>query len=217
MSQPGSQTLKNQGTQAPGTRRSCGSLGWLTSAGRTRREILAGPHPRSLTEKESPMLRLRNLIAVCLVSTLLAACAGSSGGLSTRDDDKRYLNVSLGGVNHTGQYLYSFSVNGYFGGNVNKYAGGSAGICCVRIPRIWRPGLTVDIQYDLLINDGKDDNWKTKKGVPVEPYTEPGSVYVHFFPNDEIRVVVSNPGPRSTLHPIPYPTRPSDPTGDKRQ
>ena len=163
------------------------------------------------------MPRLHHLIAACLTSCLLAACASNSGGLSTRDADKAYINASIGPVNHTSQYLYGFTINGAFGANARAYAWRNAGTCCVRLPRIWRPGLTVDIQYDLLINDGKDDNWKTKKGVPVEPYTEPGDVYVHFFPNDEIRVVVSNPGPRSTLHPIPYPTRPYDPTGDKRQ
>ena len=67
------------------------------------------------------MLRLRNLIAICLVSTVLAACAGSNGGLSTRDDDKRYINASIGPVNHTGQFLYGFTVNGQFGANARAY------------------------------------------------------------------------------------------------
>ena len=87
----------------------------------------------------------------------------------------------------------------------------------MRLPRVWQPGLTVNVDYDLLINDGKDDNWKTKKGVPVEPYEKPGSVYVHFFPDDVIRVVVSNPGPRSTLHPIPFPVDPARKSGGHQQ
>ena len=155
------------------------------------------------------MPRLHHLIAACLTSCLLAACASSSGGLSTRDADKRYINASLGGVNHTGQYLYEFSVNGQFGGNVSEYGGGNAGVCCVRLPRAWQPGLTVDIHYDLTLDEGSRHNWKTKKGVPVEPYTEPGSVYVHFFPDDEIRVVVTNWHPRGEGHPIPYPVNPN--------
>ncbi len=162
------------------------------------------------------MPRLHHLIAACLTSCLLAACASNSGGLSTRDADKAYINASIGPVNHTSQYLYGFTINGAFGANARAYAWRNAGTCCVRLPRIWRPGLTVDIQYDLLINDGKDDNWKTKKGVPVEPYTKPGDVYVHFFPNDEIRVVVSNWDPDGEGHPIPYPVNPNGKRGGRQ-
>ncbi|MFJ4290146.1 DUF3304 domain-containing protein [Cupriavidus sp. NPDC089707] len=153
------------------------------------------------------MFRRLSLLIAMLALALLSACA--SGGLSTRDDDKSYINVSLGAANHTGQYLYGFTVNGAFGANVREYGAAGPGTCCVRLPRVWRPGLTVDIEYDLLINDGRDDNWKTKKGVPVEPYTKPGSVYVHFFPNDVIRVVVSNWYPNGEGHPIPFPVNPN--------
>lgn len=166
-------------------------------------------------EIDAMFRRLSQLLAV-LTLALLSACASSSGGLSTRDDDKRYINASLGSVNHTGQYLYGFYVNGQYGANASKYGGGNAGMCCVRLPRVWRPGLTVDIQYDLLINDGKDDNWKTKKGVPVEPYEKPGDMYVHFFPNDEIRVVVSLAGPSGSQHPIPYPVNPNKNRGGRQ-
>ena len=136
------------------------------------------------------MKRHFTLLVVSTVIAMLAACA--SHGLSTRDDDKAYFNASLGGVNHTGQYLYGFSVNGAFGGNAREYGGGNAGVCCVRLPEVYRPGLSVDIKYDLTLEDGSKHNWKTQKGVPVEPYTEPGSLYVHFFKNDNIRVVVSS-------------------------
>ncbi|WP_084187015.1 DUF3304 domain-containing protein [Cupriavidus sp. SK-4] len=162
------------------------------------------------------MLRRRSLIFACLISVLLSACA-SGGGLSTRDDDKSYINASLGAVTHPSQYLYGFTINGAFGANASAYGAAGAGTCCVRLPRAYRPGLTVDVKYDLTLDDGSRHNWKIKKGVPVEPYTEPGDVYAHFFPNDVIRVVVSNPGPRSSLHPIPYPVRPSEQrSGEKR-
>jgi len=145
-----------------------------------------------------------------------SACA-DSGGLSTRDDDKSYFNASLGAVNHTNQFLYEFSVNGAFGRNAEVYGGGIAGTCCVRLPRVWRPDLAVDIKYDLTLDEGSKHNWKFKKGVPVESYTKAGDVYVHFFPKDEIRVVVSTPGPRSSLHPIPYPVDPNQQRGEGRK
>ena len=161
------------------------------------------------------MKRTLARIAVSLMIAMLAAC--TSHGLSTRDDDKRYFNASLGAVNHTGQYLYGFSLNGALGGNAREYGGGGAGVCCVRLPAVYRPRLTVDIGYDLLINNGKDNNWKMKKSVPVEPYTESGDVYVHFFPNDLIRVVVSSAGPASSEHPIPRPINPNWQRGEARQ
>jgi len=164
--------------------------------------------------KETPMNRTFCNLAAAFSMLLLSACAGS--GLSTRDNDN-YFNASVGGVNHTGQYLYGFSINGSFGGNASEYGGGNAGVCCVRLPVVYRPGLTADIKYNLLINDGKDDNWKTKIGVPVEPYTESGDVYVHFFPNDQIRVVVSLSGPSGSKHPIPYPVNPDQVRGDVRK
>ncbi|MFJ4290147.1 DUF3304 domain-containing protein [Cupriavidus sp. NPDC089707] len=148
------------------------------------------------------MFRRLSLLFAMLALTPLSACA--SGGLSTRDDDKSYINVSRGPVNHTDQFLYGFYVNGAFGANARAYGWDIAGTCCVRLPRVWRPGLTVDIEYDLTLNDGSEHNWKTKKGVPVEPYMKPGSVYVHFFPNDVIRVVVSNWDPNGEGHPIPF-------------
>ena len=159
------------------------------------------------------MMRRLTLLAAGLAVATLTACASS--GLSTRDSDKAYFNASIGGVNHTGQYLYGFSVNGSFGGNVSEYGAGNAGVCCVRLPRVYRPGLTVDIKYDLTLDDGTKHNWKTKNGIPVEPYTEPGDVYVHFFPNDQIRVVVSNAGPGSR-HPIPSPVNPDRQRGAVR-
>jgi len=154
------------------------------------------------------------MLAAGLAVVMLSGCAGS--GVSTRDNDRAYINASIGPVNHTDQFLYGFRVNGAFGANANAYGGGLAGTCCVRLPRVYRPGLTVDIDYDLTLDDGSKHNWKTKIGVPVEPYTEPGDVYVHFFPNDQIRVVVSNPGPRSSKHPIPRPVNPNQQRGDVR-
>lgn len=160
------------------------------------------------------MMRL-TVIITNLAMAALTACASSD--LSTKDKNKDYFNASIGPVNHTSQYLYGFQVNGAFGANAGAYGGDIAGTCCVRLPRLYRPGLTVDIDYDLTLDDGSKHNWKTRKAVPVDPYTEPGDVYVHFFPNDQIRVVVSRAGPGSSQHPIPRPVDPGERRGGVRQ
>jgi hypothetical protein len=55
---------------------------------------------------------------------------------------------------------------------------------------------------------GVVDVWK-EKIVEIEKYDRPGSIYLHFFPNDEVRVVVSNAAGYSSKHPIaPPPEQP---------
>ncbi|NMM25760.1 MAG: DUF3304 domain-containing protein [Glaciimonas sp.] len=41
-----------------------------------------------------------------------------------------------------------------------------------------------------------------EKIVEVEKYDRPGSIYMHFFPNDKVRVVVSIYPGYSSAHPI---------------
>jgi hypothetical protein len=50
-----------------------------------------------------------------------------------------------------------------------------------------------------------------EKVVEVEKYDRPGSIYLHFFPNDEVRVVVSNAAGYSQKHPIAPPVKPTSP------
>ncbi|CDG84881.1 hypothetical protein GJA_4273 [Janthinobacterium agaricidamnosum NBRC 102515 = DSM 9628] len=49
--------------------------------------------------------------------------------------------------------------------------------------------------------EGHTDIFK-EKIVEVEKYDEAGDIYMHFFPNDEVRVVVSNARGASSAHPI---------------
>jgi len=50
---------------------------------------------------------------------------------------------------------------------------------------------------------------RKEKIVEVEKYDEPGSIYLHFFPNDEVRVVVSNAAGYGDKHPIPRTRKPA--------
>ncbi len=50
-----------------------------------------------------------------------------------------------------------------------------------------------------------------EKVVAVEKYDVPGSIYMHFFPNDEVRVVVSRFYPGSAEYPIQHLGNPNEP------
>jgi hypothetical protein len=67
--------------------------------------------------------------------------------------------------------------------------------------------MKVRVRWDMPI--GHTHNVK-EKIVEVEKYEETGSVYLHFFANDEVRVVVSPVGPRNPRHPIPPPVKPAN-------
>jgi len=80
-----------------------------------------------------------------------------------------------------------------------RWGVGGADVCCTSIPRVWYPGMKVLVRWDM--PDGHQHIVK-EKVVEVERYETPGSIYMHFFPDDEVRVVVSPVGPRNPAYPI---------------
>lgn len=143
------------------------------------------------------------LIAL-LAALSLSACASLAD--DARDEAPATATAQVGIVNHTGNYIYSASVDGAGGGNMNAWGAGVASVCCTSIPRVWRPGMKVLVRWNMPI--GRQDVIK-EKIVEVEKYERPGSIYLHFFPNDEVRVIVTNIGGPSTEHPIPPPVKPA--------
>jgi len=107
--------------------------------------------------------------------------------------------AQIGIVNHTGNYIDSATVDGAGGGNMDSWGKGIANICCTSIPRAWYPGMKVLVRWDM--PEGHKHIVK-EKIVEVEKYEETGSIYMHFFPNDEVRVVVSPVIPGSPEYPI---------------
>lgn len=137
-----------------------------------------------------------------LVALLISGCA-------TSDDfpTEKRAAAQTGIVNHTGSYIYSASVDGAGGGGMTAWGAGTANICCTSIPWVWRPGMKVSVRWNMPIHG--NDVIK-EKIVEIEKYDEPGDIYMHFFPNDEVRVVVSWVGPRNPKHPIPLPVKPAN-------
>lgn len=144
-------------------------------------------------------------LLVVLTALSLSACAGLKEEKSSVESGTAAAQVGV--VNHTGNYIYSSSVDGTGGGNMPAWGAGGGSICCVSIPRVWYPGMKVRVRWDMPI--GHIHNVK-EKIVEVEKYERPGSIYLHFFPNDEVRVIVTNIGGSSSKHPIPPPVKPAN-------
>lgn len=79
---------------------------------------------------------------------------------------------------------------------------GAANMCCVTLPVTWRPGLTVRVGWDVPEGTTHIPNPNI---VEVEKYDAPAEVYVHFFADDEVRVVVTTWVGASPNHPITPP------------
>ncbi len=134
-------------------------------------------------------------------------------------------SISYLGVNHTDKAIVSVIVNGEGGIlNVPARGGGGGQICCVTLPRKWRPGLKATIKWEndgdwLRDKDGKEV-WRDGKRVyvpvpykertvEIPEYTEKdlGHFDIHFMPNDEVLVKVSFVYP---THPEYVPAYPAE-------
>ncbi|MDZ5635719.1 DUF3304 domain-containing protein [Janthinobacterium sp. GMG1] len=136
---------------------------------------------------------------------LLSGCALKARQLEEASPSPT-ATAQVGIVNHTGKYIYSASVDGAGGGNMARWGAGGANICCTSIPRVWHPGMNVLVRWNM--PEGHTDVIKEKM-VEIEKYDRPGDIYMHFFENDEVRVVVSNDAGYGKDHPIQHTANPS--------
>ena len=152
--------------------------------------------------KEEKMKRLAYLTPLA-IAVALTGCASRE----TRAEPSNSAMASVGIVNHTGNYIHLASVDGAGGGSMSRWGTGNANICCSSSPRVWYPGMKVRVRWDM--PEGRTHHVK-EKIVEVEKYDRPGDVYMHFFPNDEVRVVVSPDGPGAPGYPIRHSGKPTD-------
>jgi hypothetical protein len=137
--------------------------------------------------------RLRRF--ACFLAQVSAGCAiqGSAGAMD------------LAGINYTDQYVALYTVNGYAGANIYPHEGGGGGVCCISVPREWKPGMTVTVKWT---SDRNADPipWKTRVvEVPRYRPEDRGVFAVHFFPNDEVKVLVTSITVGHPNYPFPEP------------
>jgi hypothetical protein len=136
-----------------------------------------------------------------------SGCSNKPAAFEQTTKENTTASAQVGIVNHTGKFIYSATVDGSGGGTMSRWSAGLANICCATIPDVWRPGIKVLVRWDM--PEGHTHIVK-EKIVEVEKYDEPGSIYMHFFSNDEVRVVVSNAAGYSKKHPILHTGKPAN-------
>jgi hypothetical protein len=158
-------------------------------------------------------MKRKTILYGCAVLSisLIAASAWAVWG------HKDLAGVSVIGFHHMGR---EFSVNeftidlGYYG-EAGFEGSGTSVVCCVALPRKWRPGMMVDVRWSASdlhdiydVETSKNDYSRAKflgyyrANVEVERYERAGDLIVHFFPKNKVRVVSSDMPPQGEGHPI---------------
>lgn len=168
-------------------------------SGGLRAELAPVAQKPSVLENFALTVRLVSTVFVGVF--LLSAC--TSPVIDERDRTKEEMYAAnVGIVNHMEKYIYSTTVNGAGGGHAHPLSAGVGSMCCVDLPKQWYSGLKVEVGWD--VPDGITHIRKSKI-VEVEKYKSPGTLYLHFFSDDSVRVVVTNSVGASPNHPIAPP------------
>jgi hypothetical protein len=137
----------------------------------------------------------------------LTACNATAPVAETTKETKPYVYipeeyVSISCVTHGTGYIHSFAIeepvhSGPVGG---RMAGGAScgGLIAAgyALPKTWFPGMKVKVRWK---PNGRE--W-VEKTTNIMRYEKADKVVVHFFPNDQVRVVSSIFYPESPKHPI---------------
>lgn len=154
-------------------------------------------------------LRPNLSFSILSLGVILVICSASHSIASAAD---RFPSAVIG-VHHLGSdYLINrFYVDRYITDNIGEGGGGGSIACCVTLPRQWHPSLSVDVRWkvhhivrsiDPKIPETAELEGIYQTQVPVEEYTKPGDLFVHFFPNGRVRVLVSSAASNSVSHPV---------------
>ncbi|WP_260326391.1 DUF3304 domain-containing protein [Glaciimonas immobilis] len=111
-------------------------------------------------------------------------------------------------ANHTDGYIHSYGVQEpltmaksiIYALNCQPHEMGNGLVAAgFTLPDQWRPGMKVKVRWNRPIRG--EDNW-IEKITAIRWYDTPETLFVHFFANDEVRVLsaFAFPGPH---HPIP--------------
>lgn len=103
------------------------------------------------------------------------------------------MHLMIGIANYSDEGLGKVFINDTWGGGMQPRASSNGRICCVTLPRLWHPGLTVAVAYRTSSMFLKDPHSYVEKEVLVPRY-EPflgGLIYFMYFPDDQVRVVAT--------------------------
>ncbi|MGO4813701.1 DUF3304 domain-containing protein [Cupriavidus sp. 2MCAB6] len=170
----------------------------------------------------------RMLWRLCVSLSLVAALGACSDRLSAwlsplfsdaeveaASTPDRMLSAGVSGFNYTPYYIDGFGITGPDGSGgggptimpapPGERTGGGAENCCISIPAVWRPGMSVSIRWTVnKVLDGKTPGLVYRATSTLPEYGElSGSMWAIFLPGDRVKVMVSDStnGRRADIRP----------------
>ena len=151
---------------------------------------------------------LLNSLTLILCLTGLTACNTTAPARYASTEQMPYLHVprtyvTISCVSHEGApYISDFELeepiaSGPLGGKM-AYGPGCGGLIAAdyAVPEKWHPGMKVRVRWK-----PNDRKWM-EKTTNILPYEIADKIFVHFFADDQVRVVSSIYYPESKFHPI---------------
>ncbi|MGZ9713951.1 DUF3304 domain-containing protein [Glaciimonas sp. GNP009] len=147
-------------------------------------------------------MRLKSTLFIA-ITILLTACSTAPTKPARPSKAIPYVDipmapVSLGCLSHDGApSISSFRVQEFYSKRmVGGLSCGGIGAFGYMLPLQWQPGMKVKVRWKPNARD-----W-LEKTTTIQRYERVGTLFVHFFANDEVRVLSANNYPESTHHPI---------------
>ncbi|WP_164521530.1 DUF3304 domain-containing protein [Iodobacter ciconiae] len=79
------------------------------------------------------------------------------------------------------------------GGIVVPLAAGGAKSCCVNLPKVWRPGIKIKVEWQEADKEIRPEIYRQALELPR--YQKPGDVYLVFYPEHQLEVIASHVEP----------------------
>jgi hypothetical protein len=124
--------------------------------------------------------------------------------------------VLVTGVHHMDSNfeVLRFFLDGFELGTAGREGGGVGNICCVSLPKTWKPGLAVELRWEVAdwskvnADQIKKNDYATiqranyRARVPIEKYRRADHLWVHFFSDGKARLISSELPPENPMHPV---------------
>lgn len=147
--------------------------------------------------------RLSQCLLMMLCLTWLSACkpvAPAGQGLTAAaasEADAETRSVTSDSVNYTLDLAMEYTLydlsktppQAVGGGIVDSLVAGGQKGCCLSLPKTWRPGMKVRLDWSE--SDRERIYEQRTKELEIPRYDQPADLYVVFYPNHEVEVVVS--------------------------
>lgn len=138
----------------------------------------------------------RLALALLLVLLPMIGCTPAAPA----EDD---LGLSISVLNYTDDPFGVVYVDDVWAGNMGSHRGGTGIVGGYGVPRTWRPGMMVKVEWqdDALYDKDKEGLYRVDVEIPKYTEKHPGILWVAFFPGHQVKVFVSSYGPGHPLFP----------------